>query len=622
MGEEKEGDSDGGAKGALRIGMERLIGYITWISGPVVKIKAMEDIKLFEMVKVGRLNLIGEVISTSENEAIIQVYEETEGLKLGEEVIGTGELLSVNLGPGLIGGIFDGIGRPLLEIKNKIGDFILRGVSLPSLPLTKVWHVKIDIEEGDLLNPGDIIARIRETPLIEHRILCPPDVRGIVIEAKESGDYTLDTTIAKVKSNDGKTHEIKLFQSWPIRKPRPVIKRTPFEEPLLTGQRVLDFLFPLAKGGTAAIPGGFGTGKTVTQHQLAKWADADVIIYIGCGERGNEMTEVLEDFPKLVDPKTGESLMERVILIANISNMPVAAREASIFTGITIAEYFRDMGYDVAIMADSTSRWAEALREISGRLEEMPAEEGFPAYLPTKLAEFYERAGSFLTLGERRGSISIIGAVSPPGGDFSEPVTQHTKRFIRCFWALDKELASARHFPSVNWLNSYSEYLEDLKIWFKHNVAEDFLKLREWTISLLQEESNLQRIAQLVGVGVLPEPQKLTLITAKIIREGFLRQNAYDPIDTYCSLRKGYLILKLIKMYHSRASKLIRKGVLAKRIEELPITSRIMRIPFSVPEEKMEEEFSFFAEELDREFDELEKSYERVLSYRGKEAHA
>lgn len=602
--------------------MERLIGYITWISGPVVKIRATEDIKLFEMVKVGRLNLIGEVISTSESEAIIQVYEETEGLKLGEEVMGTGEPLSVNLGPGLIGGIFDGIGRPLLEIKNRIGDFILRGVSLPSLPLTRVWHVKIDIEEGKIIRPGEIVARIRETPLIEHRILCPPGVSGTVIEAKDSGDYTLDTTIVKVRSDDGRIHEIKLFQNWPIRKPRPVLKRIPFEEPLLTGQRVLDFLFPLAKGGTAAIPGGFGTGKTVTQHQLAKWADADVIIYIGCGERGNEMTEVLEDFPKLIDPKTGESLMERVILIANISNMPVAAREASIFTGITMAEYFRDMGYHVAIMADSTSRWAEALREISGRLEEMPAEEGFPAYLPTKLAEFYERAGNFITLGGRKGSISIIGAVSPPGGDFSEPVTQHTKRFIRCFWALDKELASARHFPSVNWLNSYSEYLEDLKIWFKHNVAEDFLKLREWAISLLQEESNLQRIAQLVGVGVLPEPQKLTLITAKIIREGFLRQNAYDPIDTYCSLRKGYLILKLIKMYHSRASKLIKRGVLAKRIEELPITSRIMRIPFSVPEERIEEEFSFFTEELEREFDELERSYERVLSYRGKETRA
>lgn len=602
--------------------MERLIGYIKWISGPVVKIRATEDVRLFEMVKVGRLGLIGEVISTSETEAIIQVYEETEGLRLGESVIGTGEPLSLTLGPGLIGGIFDGIGRPLVEIKNTIGDFILRGISLPPLPLSRIWHVKMEIKKGDLVNPGDIVARVRETPLIEHRVLCPPDVKGIVVDAKESGDYNLDTTIAKVRGDDGKIHEIKLFQKWPIRKPRPVLKRIPFEEPLLTGQRVLDFLFPIAKGGTAAIPGGFGTGKTVTQHQLAKWADADVIVYIGCGERGNEMTEVLEDFPKLVDPKTGESLMERVILIANISNMPVAAREASIFTGITIAEYFRDMGYDVAIMADSTSRWAEALREISGRLEEMPAEEGFPAYLPTKLAEFYERAGNFLTLGNRRGSITVIGAVSPPGGDFSEPVTQHTKRFIRCFWALDKELASSRHFPSINWLNSYTEYLEDLKIWFKHNVAEDFLTIREWAMELLQEESNLQRIAQLVGVGVLPEPQKLTLITARIIREGFLRQNAFDPIDTYCSLRKGYLILKLINTYHNKAKKLVSMGVLAKRIEELPITSRIMRIPFSIPEERIEEEYSFFLEELEREFNELEKSYARVLSYRRREASA
>jgi len=602
--------------------MERLIGYVKWISGPVVKIKATEDIRMLEMVKVGRLGLIGEVISTSESEAVIQVYEETEGLRLQEEVIGMGRPLSVALGPGLLGNIFDGIGRPLMDIKNELGDFILRGANPFPLPLTKVWRVKMEIKKGDIVKPGDILARIRETPLVEHRIMCPPDVSGTVIEAKESGDYTVDTVIAKVKDDDGKMHEIKLFHYWPVRKPRPILERTPLEEPLLTGQRVLDLLFPMAKGGTAAIPGGFGTGKTVTQHQLAKWADADVIIYIGCGERGNEMAEVLEDFPRLRDPKTGESLMERLILIANISNMPVAAREASIFTGITIGEYFRDMGYDVAIMADSTSRWAEALREIAGRLEEMPAEEGFPAYLPTRLAEFYERAGRVKTLGGRKGSISIIGAVSPPGGDFSEPVTQHTRRFIRCFWALDKELASARHFPSVNWLNSYTEYFEDLKLWFKQNVAEDFQSLRNWTINLLQEESNLQRIAQLVGVGVLPEPQKLILLVAKMIKEGFLRQNAYDPIDTYCSLRKGYLILKLMRMYYERALSLIKEGMLTQKIEELPITSKIIRLSFSVPETKIEDEFAFLAEELDREFRELEANYRKVLSYRRREQFA
>lgn len=602
--------------------MERLIGYINWISGPVVKIKAIEDIRMLEMVRVGRLGLIGEVISTSEKEAVIQVYEETEGLRLGEEVIGTGKLLSIPLGPGLIGNIFDGIGRPLLEIKNEFGDFILRGVNPFPLSLSKAWRVTMEVEEGGIVKPGDIVARIRETPLIEHRVLCPPDVSGVLIEVKDSGYYTVDTTIAKVRDEKGEVHEIKLFHYWPVRKPRPVLERVPFEEPLITGQRVLDFLFPMAKGGTAAMPGGFGTGKTVMQHQLAKWADADVIIYIGCGERGNEMTEVLEDFPKLVDPKSGESLMERLILIANVSNMPVAAREASIFTGITIGEYFRDMGYDVAIMADSTSRWAEALREIAGRLEEMPAEEGFPAYLPTRLAEFYERAGSVITLGGRKGSISIIGAVSPPGGDFSEPVTQHTKRFIRCFWALDKELASARHFPSVNWLNSYTEYLEDLKIWFKKNMAEDFHGLREWTISLLQEESNLQRIAQLVGVGVLPESQKLLLLVAKMIKEGFLRQNAYDAIDTYCSLRKGYLILKLMNMYYRRASELVKKGILTQKIEELPITSKIMRISFSVPEQNIEEEYAFFVKEIDREFHELEATYDRILAYRRREVSA
>ncbi|MCD6363063.1 MAG: V-type ATP synthase subunit A [Synergistetes bacterium] len=592
------------------------MGHIRWISGPVVKVKTVEDVKMLEMVRVGDMGLIGEVISVSEKEAVIQVYEETEGLRLGEGVFGTGEPLSMTLGPGLLGGIFDGIGRPLTAIKKELGDFILRGANPPSLSFEDMWRVRIEVKKGDFLKPGDIVARIRETPLIEHRIMCPLGVSGVVIETKESGDYTINAVIARVKDEKGRIHEIKLFHRWPVRKPRPILRRISLDEPLLTGQRVLDFLFPLAKGGTAAIPGGFGTGKTVTQHQLAKWADADVIVYIGCGERGNEMTEVLEDFPKLVDPQSGHSLMERIVLIANVSNMPVSAREASIFTGITIAEYFRDMGYDVAVMADSTSRWAEALREIAGRLEEMPAEEGFPAYLPTRLAEFYERAGRVITLGGRKGSVSIIGAVSPPGGDFSEPVTQHTRRFIRCFWALDKELASARHFPSVNWLNSYSEYFEDLKGWFRQKVAEDFPILRERVMNILQEESNLQRIAQLVGVGVLPEPQKLILLSAKMLREGFLRQNAFDPVDTYCSPRKSYLLLKLMLKYYDRASELVKKGVLVQRIEELPITSRILRFSFTVSEDKMEEEYLSLRDELEREFSELEREYEKILSYR------
>ncbi len=596
--------------------MERLIGHIRWISGPVVRVKTVEDVKMLEMVKVGDMGLIGEVISVSEEEAVVQVYEETEGLRLGEGVFGTGTPLSMLLGPGLLGNIFDGIGRPLTAIKKELGDFILRGANPPSLSFDEIWRVKVEVREGDFLNPGDLIARVRETPLIEHRVMCPVGVKGVVVEVRESGDYTIDAVIAKVRSEDGKVHEIKLFHRWPVRKPRPVLKRISLEEPLLTGQRVLDFLFPLAKGGTAAIPGGFGTGKTVTQHQLAKWADADVIVYIGCGERGNEMTEVLEDFPRLIDPKSRHSLMERIVLIANVSNMPVSAREASIFTGITIAEYFRDMGYDVAVMADSTSRWAEALREIAGRLEEMPAEEGFPAYLPTRLAEFYERAGRVITLGGRKGSVSIIGAVSPPGGDFSEPVTQHTRRFIRCFWALDKELASARHFPSVNWLNSYSEYFEDLKEWFRREVAEDFPILREKVMNLLQEESNLQRIAQLVGVGVLPEPQKLVLLSARMIREGFLRQNAFDPIDTYCSPRKSYLLLKLMLKYYERASELVKKGIVVHKIEELPITSKILRFSFSVPEDRLEDEYASLRDELEKEFSELERDHERILSYR------
>ncbi len=596
--------------------MSEIIGSIGRINGPVVKAKDVKEAMMSEMVEVGESKLIGEIIRLEDDIATIQVYEETEGLKVGEPVYGTGQLLSVELGPGLLTNIFDGIQRPLTAIKSATGDFIGKGVSIPPLDRKKRWPTKMLAKKGDTVSEGNIIATIKETELIEHRVLVPTGIKGEVISAVPDGDYNIETTILTVKTEDRGEVELKLYHRWPVRHPRAYKEKLLPDTPLLTGQRVIDTFFPIAKGGTAAIPGGFGTGKTVTQHQLAKWSDAQIIVYIGCGERGNEMTEVLEEFPKLIDPHSNRPLMERTILIANTSNMPVAAREASIYTGITIAEYYRDMGYDVAIMADSTSRWAEALREIAGRLEEMPAEEGFPAYLPTKLAEFYERAGKVLTLSGKVGSITIIGAVSPPGGDFSEPVTQYTKRFTRCFWGLDKNLASARHFPSINWLESYSEYINDLQKWWEENVDKSYREIRNEAMELLQEESKLQRIVQLIGAGVLPDSQKLILEAARMIKDQFLRQNAFSEIDSYSTPEKQIHILKLIMAYYQWARRLINKKIPISKITSLPVTTKIMHVTAETPNEQIKEKCESLMKELIESFKGLESEFERISKKR------
>lgn len=500
-------------------------GKIIGVNGPVVKAQGMKGFKMREMVTVGNKKLIGEVIILEEDLATIQVYEETGGLKIGEAVVSTGSPLSLKLGPGILGNIFDGIERPLEKINSISTGFIPEGIGLISLDEEKIWDTNVIAKVGDNLRAGDVYATIQETPTILHKLMVPSEMHGNVVAVKESGSYNIETVIVTL-DNGEKVHELKLYQQWPVRTPRPVRERKTIFKPLITGQRVIDIFFPIAKGGTCAIPGGFGTGKTMTQHQLAKWSDADIIVYIGCGERGNEMTEVLEDFPKLIDPRTGLALMNRTVLIANTSNMPVAAREASIYTGITLAEYFRDMGYHVAIMADSTSRWAEALREISGRLEEMPAEEGYPAYLPSRLAEFYERAGYVETLNGNEGSVTVIGAVSPAGGDFSEPVTQNTKRFVSAFLGLDKKLAYARHYPAINWLSSYSGYINLLKDWYQENIAEDIIELRAKMLKILYEEDKLSEIVKLVGEDVLPDDQRLVMEVAKCLKVAFLQQNA------------------------------------------------------------------------------------------------
>ena len=557
------------------------------INGPVVKIKNSKDFMMQEMVYVGNKRLIGEVISISSKFTTIQVYESTTGLRVGEPVINTNSPISVTLGPGIISNIFDGIERPLKFIEGLTGAFIGDGLNVSSIDDEKKWSVTIDVKVGDRLEAGDIYARCPETPVIEHRCLVPPSMSGVVTWIAPNGDYSVNECILKIRNDRGEEENLTLCHKWPIRNARPIKERLPISRPLVTGQRVIDTLFPIAKGGTAAIPGGFGTGKTMTQHQLAKWCDADIIVYIGCGERGNEMTQVLEEFSGLIDPKTNRPLTDRTVLIANTSNMPVAAREASIYTGITLAEYYRDMGYHVAMMADSTSRWAEALREISGRLEEMPAEEGYPAYLPSRLSEFYERAGYMKTLNDREGSISIIGAVSPQGSDFSEPVTENTKRFVRCFWALDKSLAYARHYPAINWTNSYSEYIDDLRPWYKENVDNYFMLKRQQIVNLLHEEEKLMEIVKLIGSDVLPDDQKLVIEISRVIRVGFLQQNAFHADDTYVSMEKQLKMMDLILFLYEKTSKLIALNVPIAEVVATGVFEKVVKVKYTIPNDKL-----------------------------------
>ncbi len=558
------------------------------INGPVVTVKNTRTFSMMEMVYVGDSRLVGEIIGINDRLTTIQVYEETTGLKPGDPVYGTGTAMNVLLGPGIIDNIFDGIERPLKAIEETSGSFISRGASVPSLDLDKYWNVKIKVNVGDKLEGGMIYATCPETAIIEHRFMVPPMLSGTVTKVEPNGKYKLMDTIVTIKDDEGEEHELKLCQRWPIKTARPCKKRLPATIPLITGQRVIDTMFPISKGGTAAIPGGFGTGKTMTQHQLAKWCDADIIVYVGCGERGNEMSQVLDEFSELIDPKSGRPMTDRTVLIANTSNMPVAAREASIYTGLTLAEYYRDMGYHVAIMADSTSRWAEALREISGRLEEMPAEEGFPAYLPSRLSQFYERAARVDTLSGSEGSVTIIGAVSPQGSDFSEPVTQNTKRFTRCFWALDKSLAYARHYPAINWIDSYSEYFTDLDPWFRENLGEDFIQYRNEITALLHEESSLMEIVKLIGSDVLPDEQKLVIEVAKAIRVGFLQQNAFHADDTFVPLEKQKLMMKAILHLYQKAKHIIAAAIPISRIEELGLFERLAKMKYDIPNSKPE----------------------------------
>ena len=543
------------------------VGKIIQINGPVIKASGMRDFAMREMVSVGDNQLLGEIIRMEGNNATIQVYEETQGLCIGENIIGSGEPLSVSVGPGLIGGFFDGIGRPLAALLEKAGMYISPGVTVPMVDPDKVWEITPVVKIGDVVSPGSVLATVQETPLLLHRVMVPPQMEGEITWIASEGSIPSSGVVARIRPPLGREVDIPLVQRWPVRTPRPYRDRLLPNEPLVTGQRVIDGLFPIAKGGTAAIPGGFGTGKTVTQHQLAKWSEAQVVVYIGCGERGNEMTDVLEQFPVLEDPRSGRPLMERTILIANTSNMPVAAREASIYTGITIAEYFRDMGYDVALMADSSSRWAEALREISGRLEEIPAEEGFPAYLPSRLADFYERAGRVGTLGGESGSITIIGAVSPPGGDFTEPVTRHTKRFIRCFWGLDKNLANARHFPAISWLDSYSEYAQEVENWFGSHVDPRWGDLRDKARQILLEDEKIQQVIRLVGEDVLPDDQRLLAFTAFLVKNGYLQQAAFGS-DSYSPPSKGFAILEMILHFYDRGMELVHQGIPISLIRE------------------------------------------------------
>ena len=558
------------------------------INGPVVKVKNAKDFSMLEMVYVGHAKLMGEVISISKDLTTIQVYETTTGLKPGEPVISTGSPICVTLGPGILRNIFDGIERPLQAIAEQSGAFIEAGSDVDSLDVEKLWDVTMKVKVGDVLKGGDIYATCPETDLIEHRCMLSPLLSGKVVEVKENGQYKINDVVMKIEDEHGQIHECTLCQKWPIKQARPTLERLPISIPLVTGQRVIDTLFPIAKGGTAAIPGGFGTGKTMTQHQIAKWCDADIIIYVGCGERGNEMTQVLEEFSELIDPKSGKPLTDRTVLIANTSNMPVAAREASIYTGITLAEYYRDMGYHCAIMADSTSRWAEALREISGRLEEMPAEEGFPAYLPSRLSQFYERAGYMKTLNGQEGSVSIIGAVSPQGADFSEPVTQNTKRFVRCFWALDKALAYARHYFAINWTQSYSDYVYDLEKWYDRNVGSDFVSDRQQLSFILAEESRLNEIVNLMGPDVLPEDQKLVMEIAKVVRVGYVQQNAFHKDDTYVPLAKQLKMMDVILYLNKKCQEAVAQGKVVRAISETGIFEQLIKMKYDIPNDHIE----------------------------------
>jgi V/A-type H+-transporting ATPase subunit A len=564
-------------------------GRIVWVSGPAVKADGMASTKMYETVEVGESKLIGEVIRLTGDVGFVQVYESTSGLKPGEPVVGTGQPLSVLLGPGIIGRIYDGIQRPLVEMAQKSGDFIGRGIATTPVDMKKKYKFIPTAKKGESIKPGSILGTVQETPLLTHSILVPPDFRGGTIrDIANEGDYDIDQVVANTEQNGLKT-ELRMYHKWPVRKPRPYAERYDPSVPLITGQRIIDTYFPIAKGGTGAIPGGFGTGKTVTLHQIAKWADSKVVVYIGCGERGNEMTEVLVEFPHLIDPRSGRPLMERTVLVANTSNMPVAAREASIYTGVTIAEYYRDMGFDVVLVADSTSRWAEALREMSGRLEEMPAEEGYPSYLASRLAEFYERAGRVRALGspDRAGSVTLVGAVSPSGADFTEPVTTHTIRFIKTFWALDTRLAYSRHYPSINWMQSYSGYLEDVSKWWKQNVSADWYELRAESYELLQREDTLKEIVRLLGPEALPDEEKLVLELARMIKIGILQQNSFDNVDTYCSPEKQLKLVRLMIKFYKEAQKALREGAPLSDIRATPIITTLLKAKFEIPDDQV-----------------------------------
>ena len=574
-------------------------GKIVWVSGPAVRADGMSSAKMYETVEVGESKLIGEVIRLTGDVAFIQVYESTSGLKPGEEVIGTGQPLSVLLGPGIIGRIYDGIQRPLDEIAEKSGAFIGRGITTSPVDMKKKYRFNPLVKKDDTIFGGSVLGTVEETPLLTHKILVPPNYpESTITDIVKEGEYDLEHVIGQASSKNGDKIQLKMYHKWPVRKPRPYAERYDPTIPLITGQRIIDTYFPIAKGGTGAIPGGFGTGKTVTLHQIAKWADSKVVVYIGCGERGNEMTEVLVEFPHLIDPRSQRPLMERTVLVANTSNMPVAAREASIYTGVTMAEYYRDMGYDVVLVADSTSRWAEALREMSGRLEEMPAEEGYPSYLASRLAEFYERAGRIRALGspDRSGSVTLVGAVSPSGADFTEPVTTHTIRFIKTFWALDTRLAYSRHYPSINWMQSYSGYLEDISKWWKENVSPDWYDLRAESYHILQREDTLKEIVRLLGPEALPDEEKLVLEVARMLKIGILQQNSFDKVDTYCGPAKQLKLVRLMVKFYKEAQKALKEGKSLADIRALPIITTLLKAKFEVTDEEVSK-----LEEIDKQ---------------------